>query len=650
MHSRLLSCLSLLLLSQALLCQWSIGGTPKSFDLPQFKSLAIQKTTTPSPDMELLVVQDEIDRKNNLAPRFGVPYKASIDMREQGTWTEIEDGSIWRFAINSPGAQTINLNYSDFFMPHGATLHIYAEDKSQIIGAFTEVNNKRSGSFATGFVKGDNIVLEYFEPAALRGEGRLIVKEIIHGYRSISYGADLLKGYEDSGSCMINVNCNEGVDWQVVKKSVAMILTAGNFRFCTGSLINNTLGNCQAYFITAEHCMDSQTDEQISNSIFVFNYETPACVNPNEEPDFTQNVQGCTILSTGAVSDFTLWELEEHPALAPNIPGGVFFNGWDRNNSPSSMTAAIHHPQGDVKKISIDDQPQTSSSWPGNGETDTHWAVRWNDGVTQGGSSGGPLFNQAGQMIGQLTGGSSSCTSPAAADLYGKMSWNWDSDGTEGNFGLRDFLDVNDETAFKIDGRMCGEFDLDASLQLLNPSGVICDEVTPMVRVSNDGSVPINLAGIQLKVDGEVVQNKVITNELNSFSTIDITFDSFPAPAGTDHVMLACFINVNGVSSDDNATNNCSSILFGCDSGGTIGIEELQQISLYPNPTQGSLYISGIEQATTLSLFTLNGKTIWSGNANTNQQIDLSGFPNGLYLLRMQQGADTVLKKIGLVD
>ena len=45
-------------------------------------------------------------------------------------------------------------------------------------------------------------------------------------------------------------------------------------------------------------------------------------------------------------------------------------------------------------------------------------------GVTEGGSSGSPIFNQSKRIVGQLSGGSSTCNSPNYSDLYGKMSEN----------------------------------------------------------------------------------------------------------------------------------------------------------------------------------------------------------------------------------
>jgi len=67
-------------------------------------------------------------------------------------------------------------------------------------------------------------------------------------------------------------------------------------------------------------------------------------------------------------------------------------------------------------------------------------------GVTEGGSSGSPIFNSGGQIVGQLTGGGSFCNEVQPGgqnqpDFYGKMSYNWTSNGNTDIVELENFLD-----------------------------------------------------------------------------------------------------------------------------------------------------------------------------------------------------------------
>jgi lysyl endopeptidase len=63
---------------------------------------------------------------------------------------------------------------------------------------------------------------------------------------------------------------------------------------------------------------------------------------------------------------------------------------------------------------------------------DLQWIVNWNSGITEGGSSGSPLFDQNHRVVGQLGGGPSSCTATAACrqDAYGRFDNSWTGGGT----------------------------------------------------------------------------------------------------------------------------------------------------------------------------------------------------------------------------
>jgi len=96
----------------------------------------------------------------------------------------------------------------------------------------------------------------------------------------------------------------------------------------------------------------------------------------------------------------------------------------------------IHHPQGDVKKISIDNGPVTAE-YQNPIPLDLHWlydeslpqafwrVIKWETGTTEGGSSGSPLFNQNQLIVGNLTGGQADCSN-SVNDYYSKFHMGWD--------------------------------------------------------------------------------------------------------------------------------------------------------------------------------------------------------------------------------
>jgi lysyl endopeptidase len=424
--------LSAALSATALTAQINIGGQPLSFKT----QLRGQVPTIAMPALDLAAVakEDLEDEAQGMPPRFGYPHDAGYDLRNSGQWESLPDGSrVWRLSLYCPGAKSINLLYDAFWLPQGATLYIYNAARTHVIGGFTARNNNsprgQSIGYATGLVYGDRITLELHEPARPEAPAELAIAQVVHGYRYI-------RAFEDSGGCQLNVNCDDGADWQAEKTSVALILIGGT-RWCTGSLLNNSLVDFTPYFLTAHHCLnglDAVDDPNAANWSFMWNYESPDCANPAEEPGATVTT-GAILVANRNDSDFALFRLTEDPWLDAGM--ALLYNGWSTAN-PGAGGAGIHHPRGDIKKISLYQQT------PFDNTTNTclnanRWGVIFEhpDGsftTTEPGSSGSPLFDNNHRVIGQLWGGfhlddcsgGPTCADPAKdLSFYGKFSVSW---------------------------------------------------------------------------------------------------------------------------------------------------------------------------------------------------------------------------------
>ena len=155
--------------------QISQGGRPYSFSSTISDSIATR--TMAALDVAALIAEDELEaaQSSPLPPRFGYAFKVSLGLDSAGTWTELPNGDrVWQLRITAPGAYSINLLYDDFWLPDGATFFIYNEDHSMVLGAFTSANNKEHGKFATGSVRGDTSILEYYEPTYVEMRGVLL--------------------------------------------------------------------------------------------------------------------------------------------------------------------------------------------------------------------------------------------------------------------------------------------------------------------------------------------------------------------------------------------------------------------------------------------------------------------------------------------
>jgi hypothetical protein len=78
-----------------------------------------------------------------------------------------------------------------------------------------------------------------------------------------------------------------------------------------------------------------------------------------------------------------------------------------------------------------------------------------------------------------------------------------------------------------------------------------------------------------------------------------------------------------------------------------LSIEETQElkVSLYPNPTNGQLYVNGITQETIIDVFSVDGRQLMTKEINGNTVLDLN-FTSGLYLIKLTSEGKSVVKKI----
>ncbi len=398
------------------------------------------------PDVAILLAEDAVPRPEKIL-RVGVPRKAGIDLASHGTVESAGDAGVWRVRVRSAGALWLVAGFGTFRPERGARVWVYTPDRSTVFGPFTEDDVRAHGQLWVPPVPGDSFVVEIDWPQAPPG-GRPNVHlgEILHGYKAIpgsefdgvGGGPDGDDVAPNAGACNIDVNCPLGADWQDEKRGVVNLLNSGG-GFCSGSLITNTAADCTNYVLTAAHCLSSQSSA--TGTIFQFNFERPECGSGTAPTD--RKLTGSFLRATYSASDVTLLEMDDE------IPEefGAFYNGWSRSTVASNGSYCIHHPNNDEKKISYNDD----TLLPGQNWGDDHWRVdNWEQGTTEPGSSGSPLFDVDGRIVGQLHGGSASCSS-ITYDEFGKLDVSWTGGGTASS-RLRDWLDPVGSAPLTADG------------------------------------------------------------------------------------------------------------------------------------------------------------------------------------------------------
>ncbi len=491
--------LALCLYFNNLSAQISQGGIPPSFKAMNKSILkALEPVKMPYVNVQALRTEDVYNDQIKDQPwRFGEDLFVNYNPENSGVWDFLEDGSrIWRLKISSKGALSINLTFNKYKLPKGAQLFIYSADKTKIIGAFTDYNNQEDGYFATTLIKGESVVIEYYEPRNVEFPGELNLWRITHGYRGFQ---EFEKAFGSSGSCNVNAACPQGDPYRDQIRSVAHIILGGSL--CTGALINNTNNNETPLFLSANHCYSNP-----GTVVFWFNWQSETCSNPGSSPAYN-SMSGATDKAKLEASDFWLMELNQTPPEEYN----VYYSGWNRTtaSSISGTVFCAHHPGGDIKKISWSTSGVSASASGGSpGSGTDHWRVAsWSDGTTtEGGSSGSPLFDPNGRIIGQLHGGLAACDS-LYPDWYGNLGYSWTGGGTNST-RLSNWLDPAGTGAITMDGHDpgLGKFAIDGGISdISEPVISYTDtvEIIPTIRIRNYGTDILSVADVSYIFDIE---------------------------------------------------------------------------------------------------------------------------------------------------
>lgn len=435
----------------------------------------IDNVVVAAPDMVQIMNEDASDEKNGEMYKVARILDVNMNMDNCGTTDVLADGTkVWRVRIVSEGALALKVLCPEFYIPNGAELYLYNENRQQVVKVDASNNPKYDTYYSPKMIQGDALYMEYVQPASVVGAPVIKMDGVCYFYRGVDafvgyYANKRQTGFGSSQSCEVNVNCTVGSSWQTQKKGVAeiAIISGWSVGFCTGSLVNNTANDGTPYFLTADHCGGVDEASSMNRWEFNFNFESTGCSNPTSEPNYDV-VTGCTLRArpSGAQSsgtDFLLLELNTTEDHLEEI--GAYYNGWDRSSTGAMSGAGIHHPSGDIKKISFYTEQLVAQTYDNANTPNGHWWVKWqnnnNDitGVTEGGSSGSPLFNGANKLIvGTLTGGSSSCsaTGQARSDMYGRFDLHWENGGTSNANRLKPWLDPNNTGAETCEGRFPG--------------------------------------------------------------------------------------------------------------------------------------------------------------------------------------------------
>jgi len=482
-----------------------------------------------------LLAEDEYNKKRGMPLRIAKNYSFDVAIDTIGVWRTLSDKKVWKFTIEAPGAKGLIISFTDFYIPQGAYLYVYdnKEKRNEKTWVYTHEDNPRGGPYSLEVYSQDNLVFEYVTSTYIEEKPRFTTCDL--GYKYSDPG-----GFNHSANgCMININCPTAIEWQKEKMGIIRLrVNTGTGSYaCSGTLVNNTKGDKTPYVLTAAHCFPSGTASDVINTEFFLDYEFPGCSNSTVRPQYKYQ-KGAELMVMNPMnggSDGALIKMTQ------NIPDEwvVYFNGWSLANTDGVIKdgTVIQHPQGDVKKISFYENYLTSNTWYENGvysAPNAHWITKYTQGSTSGGSSGSPLFDKNGLIVGTLTGGDAACNGKNindGTDYYGKMAYHWDK-SADADQHMKKYLDPDDTGVTSITG-IFNKDDFEKDIELSSYS-VTLEEIstTDLLIIKGNGNYKITssdpsiatatISDITILIEGKVVGNTTLTLTDKLGKTVDI--------------------------------------------------------------------------------------------------------------------------------
>lgn len=426
--------------------------------------LDVQPISLPIPDIKAVYAEDaENDKKIDNVFRVSIRIPVSYNSKENGKWTTLDDGSrLWKLTITAESAQSLDLTFNKFWLPDNTKFFVYNPHSLETIGAITsdylQGDKDHPAKFSTAIVRGDTLTLEYYQPKGVTDMPIIELSGVYYGYRTLSTIGN--RGlFNQSSECEIDVNCSEGNNWTNEKRAVTCIQlkTTGGGYLGTGALVMNTSMDFKPYVLTANHVVNALNYDAVSNpdislSVFYWNYEAQEC--SSSQFSYLSTV-GATLVANPVspdsinAADFALLLLKQDPRFLNDYT--PYYLGWDRSATYVAGGVCIHHPRGDVKKISTYSCTPLRTKLGFNFENTagSYLRVTWDEtdnghGIAEPGSSGAPLINSNHKLIGQLSGGSVdlSCENPNLPCWYGRFYTSWTGHGSSSSYRrLKDWLD-----------------------------------------------------------------------------------------------------------------------------------------------------------------------------------------------------------------
>lgn len=376
--------------------------------------------------------------------------QSSAGMQKHLQWRSAANGgNIAAVSFTSDGAHGLRLGVLVNTLPGNALVRVYSQNTPDTVYqvAGQEILQRLQANAAAGDTSEDGrtwwtpefgnseVTLEIELPAGTAPAALdIAVPRVSHIFEALELPSEEDEAaagqtkINDSDACNLDATCYDAYANQ--RNAVArMVFTSGGSSYlCTGTLMNDSASSGTPYFLSANHCISTQTEASTLQTNWF--YRSPTCSSRTLSSSTASRFGGATLLYASSSSDTSFMRLNDA------VPSGAYFAGWDANvQSANTAVLGLHHPSGDLLKASFGQVKSqtscspTSSGFSCAGASGNYHVVNWSQGTTEGGSSGSAIFRGTEYVIGTLYGGSASCSATTKPDYYGRFDVAYQAGG-----------------------------------------------------------------------------------------------------------------------------------------------------------------------------------------------------------------------------
>jgi len=381
-------------------------------------------------------MQHRVGRPTSVKSRplaIGYPRELPAELRtvvlSDLAWKALPDGGrATRIVVTSPGAAALRLSLAmPAAHPDLSLRFVGSAANAEVQGAFpanaVAEAAARGGLYWSPVLEGDTATLELHAGDGAAFDGLVLALGPVS--HLVIAGGDLWKidakraqDIGDSGTCNIDLACTtpstaltQAAD--AVGKLVFNDRSGATF-ICSATMLNDSVTSFTPYLYTAAHCIEDAYNAGTVNVYWFFRAQSCGSL---VVPPYSLQTGGTMLLARSDDYDWALLRLYSTP------PANVRFSAWRAEPVPTSaIGTSLHHPGGDLLKW-------TQGSMIGYYTFDdgsSFMQMRWSDGTTEAGSSGGGLFTFLGsggyyELRGGLFGGDASCTKPTGIDYFSRL-------------------------------------------------------------------------------------------------------------------------------------------------------------------------------------------------------------------------------------